>query len=174
MVPFHQDPSYVDESRWGAANIWVPLVDIDADNGPLWVVSGSHRFNRGRRAFNQSFVYAADQDALAELARPLLVRAGEAVVLAHSLFHFSPPNRSARPRPAIGAVLVERGAPLYYNIIDGADRDWIEIFEADPELFLAAPISTRPDRAATARVPVQVETFSIEAVRRGSFPDVPA
>ena len=126
IVPFHQDPSFVDETRWGSANIWIPLVDLDADNGPLWVVPGSHGFNRGLRGFNQMFGYDAYEAELKSLARPIYARAGQAILFAHTLFHFSPPNRSTRARPAAGGLLVVRGAPLSYNFVDPDDRDWID------------------------------------------------
>jgi hypothetical protein len=165
LIPFHQDPSFVDEHRWGAANIWVPLVDINADNGPLFVVPGSHRINRGRRGFNQGFAYAEHEEQLRALACPIHARAGEAIVFAHTLFHFSPANRSAHPRPVVGGLLTDRTAPLLYNFVDPLDRDWIEVYEADPPLFLAAPIATRPGRAMIARVPATVEPLSLDALR---------
>lgn len=166
LVPFHQDPSFVDEHCWGAANIWVPLVDLDADNGPLFVVPGSHRFNRGRRGFNQVFAYGEHEEALRALACPIHARAGEAIVFAHTLFHFSPPNRSAHPRLAAGGLVADLAAPLFYNFVDPADRGWIEVYEADPPLFLDAPISTRPARTMAARVPAAAEPLSLDALRR--------
>lgn len=165
LVPFHQDPSFVDEHGWGAANIWVPLVDLDADNGPLFVVPGSHRFNRGRRGFNQVFAYSECEESLRALACPIYARAGEAIIFAHTLFHFSPANRSAHPRPAAGGLVADRAAPLFYNFVDPADRDWIEVYEADPPLFLEVPIATRPACAMAARVPAVVEPLSLIALQ---------
>jgi Phytanoyl-CoA dioxygenase (PhyH) len=165
VIPFHQDPSFVDEQRWGAANIWVPLIDLDADNGPLFVVPCSHRFNRGRRGFNQVFAYHEHEEALRLLACPIHARAGEAIVFAHTLFHFSPPNRSAHPRPAAGGLIADLAAPLFYNFVDPADRGWIESYEADRALFLDAPIATRPSRAMSAREPVTVEPLALDELR---------
>ena len=161
VVPFHQDPSFVDEARWGAANIWIPLVDLDDDNGPLWVVPGSHRFNRGLRGFNQLFAYDAHEADLKSLARPLYARAGQAILFSHSLFHFSPPTRSDHARPAAGGLLVERGAPLHYNFVDPDDRAWIEIYPADPSLFLAAPIATRPSSPMSGRARALIEAVDL-------------
>jgi hypothetical protein len=165
LVPFHQDPSFVDEARWGAANIWIPLVDLDDENGPLWVVPGSHRYNRGWRGFNQAFAYAEHEKMLRDYAWPLHVRAGDAILFAHTLFHFSPPNRSPRPRPAAGGLITDRAAPLFYPFVDPADRGWIELYQAEPALFLAAPIGTRPDRTMAARVPATVELLSPDDLR---------
>jgi hypothetical protein len=165
VVPFHQDPSFVDEQRWGAGNIWISLVDLDADNGPLFVVPGSHRFNRGRRGFNQAFGYDEYETDLRALASPLYLRAGQAVLFAHTLFHFSPPNRSTFPRLAGGGLVADREAPLFYHFVDPVDRQWMEVYAADPPLFLAAPIGTRPARAMAARVPVVVEPLSLDTLR---------
>lgn len=154
-LPFHQDPSFVDESIWGAANIWIPLVDISMDNGPLHVVAGSHLCPRARRAFNQAFAFAEHERALTALATPLLVRAGEAILFAHSLFHFSPPNRSEAPRLAAGGMLAERGAPLLYDFVAPADRSRIHCFPATPSTFVSVPIAARPPGDAGAIVPAE-------------------
>jgi hypothetical protein len=168
-LPFHQDPSFVDESRYGSANIWIPLVDIDDSNGALWVVPGSHCFNRGRRAFNQSFAYEALEGALrATYARPLYPRAGEAIVFAHTLFHFSPPNHSDRPRLVAGGLIVKTGAPLFYHYTDAANRREIEVYDADQALFLKTPIGTRPTGPLAGRYPAAMQPITIDDVHGAS------
>jgi hypothetical protein len=48
IVPPHQDWTFVDETRFRSATVWVPLVDVDFDNGALGAIHGSHRFFPGQ------------------------------------------------------------------------------------------------------------------------------
>ena len=143
-MPLHQDPAFVDEMLWASGNIWIALRDVGPEDGPLWVVPGSHRLNRGWRAFNQPFAYPALESRLRDMAVPLYMRRGEAVIFPHSLCHFSPPNRSALPRLAAGGLLVQAGAPLHYCFADPDDRAHIAVYDFAPRDFLRQPVSGRP------------------------------
>ena len=165
-LSFHQDPSFVDEAEWGAGNIWIPLVDIEPDNGPLYIVAGSHLCPYSRRGFNQGFAFAGNESALTALATPLFPRAGEAIMFAHSLFHFSPPNRSPRPRPAAANVVAQRGAPLHYNYADPADRSRVHVFPATPSTFLEVPITARPLGEPAKIVPTELARLEPDDLRR--------
>ena len=94
----HQDMSLVDESEFVGANIWVPLVDLNIDNGLLYVIPGSHRFLPTYRGSSIPEFFANDMDALFDYLIPVPVKAGEAVVFNQSILHFSPPNLSSKPR----------------------------------------------------------------------------
>ena len=39
----HQDMTLLDESRFTGINIWVPLIDLNEENGALYVLPKSHR-----------------------------------------------------------------------------------------------------------------------------------
>ena len=43
IVPPHQDWSFVDEREFCSATVWVPLMDVNKNNGALGVIPGSHR-----------------------------------------------------------------------------------------------------------------------------------
>jgi hypothetical protein len=45
----HQDWTVVDESRYFSATFWIPLQDVDQENGALMVIPGSHKFSHGLR-----------------------------------------------------------------------------------------------------------------------------
>ncbi len=112
-LPLHQDWSFVDESRARSVSVWIPLQDVDAENGCLQVVPGSHRHDQPLRGIGSGFRYrAAEAELRARHLHDLLMRAGEAVFFDHRLIHGSRGNDSALPRLAVGAVLLERDVPL--------------------------------------------------------------
>jgi hypothetical protein len=107
----HQDWSFVDEPQYDSVTVWVPLVDVDATNGNLQIVPGSHKTL-------QNFIRPRFGDAAydrAEAAQHLVgipMKAGEALVLNSRLIHASPPNLSGRERIVASIVLAPAEAQL--------------------------------------------------------------
>jgi hypothetical protein len=145
-VPVHQDWTFVDETRMESLNVWCPLVDTTPQNGRLHLFKGSHRLLNVVRGpfFPNPYVSNAKliaRNYLTELA----LRAGEAVIYAHSLVHASPPNHSGKPRPAANLALVPAEAQMvhaYLNPEDHSRRP--EIFAVDDAFFLSNTIGERP------------------------------
>jgi len=115
VVEWHQDWTFVDESRSQSVGVWCPLIDVDTRNGCLRVVPGSHRLNDHPRAFASNFAYSDLSDCFdREFAQPVQMRAGQALFYCQKLFHSSPPNRTSVPRVAAGALAIPAGAPLLF------------------------------------------------------------
>jgi ectoine hydroxylase-related dioxygenase (phytanoyl-CoA dioxygenase family) len=115
----HQDWTIVDEERYVALNVWVPLCDIHADNGPLMVLPGSHYPSFPvLRAPTLPFFFTGNEEVVMKNLVPVHVKAGEAVVLNQSLVHYSPPNRSSHIRKAITAGVKTKGAPMVFHYYD--------------------------------------------------------
>jgi hypothetical protein len=116
-VVAHRDPTFVDERRYRSMMVWVALEDVDVDTGALWVVPGSHR-ERGAVRVHQSPANVVDDvgpDAGGP-ARPVAVRAGEAILYDHALVHLSGPNRGPRERVAVASPVVPDGAEPRYAV----------------------------------------------------------
>jgi ectoine hydroxylase-related dioxygenase (phytanoyl-CoA dioxygenase family) len=134
----HQDWTIVDEEQYLALNVWVPLCDIHADNGPLMVLPGSHYPSFPvLRAPTLPFFFSGNEEVVMKHLIPLHVKAGEAVVLNQSLIHYSPPNRSGRIRKAITAGVKTQGAPMifhYYDQKKGAPE--VEAFAQEDDFLI--------------------------------------
>ena len=74
-------------------NVGHYLIDLEADEGPLWVVPRSHQlaWSVERRSFEQ----------LADDARMVLAKAGDAVMFHNRTIHAGGVMRSGRPRPSV-------------------------------------------------------------------------
>ncbi|HXH20288.1 MAG TPA: phytanoyl-CoA dioxygenase family protein, partial [Chitinophagales bacterium] len=136
-LAIHQDWTIVDETKFVALNCWVPLNDIDATNGALHVLPGSHFDSLNViRAPTLPFFFSGSDDFMIEQSEPMYVKAGEAVILNQSVVHYSPPNRSSRIRKAITAGVKSKGAPMIFYYNDAQKHDGrLEVFEM-PEEFL--------------------------------------
>jgi hypothetical protein len=148
-VPVHQDWTFVDETRMESLNVWCPLIDTTPENGRLHLFKGSHRLLNVVRGpfFPNPYVTNAKVIARSYLSEQPL-RAGEAVIYSHALVHASPPNRSAKPRPAANLALVPAEAQMIHAYLDPEDPSGRpEIFSVDDAFFLSNIIGERPEGA---------------------------
>jgi len=120
----HQDWSFVDEPEHDSVTVWVPLVDVNHQNGNLQVVPGSHNTL-------QNFIRPRFGDApfsRAEAAKQLVdipMKAGEALLVNSRLIHASPINVSGAERVTASVVLAPKEAILIhhiYNIENGLKK----------------------------------------------------
>ncbi len=96
----HQDPTLVDERTAVGVTVWIPLRDVDQENGMLWVVPGSHRVPGGFRVADvDQFAFAdCEADIIERHGAGIPLAAGEILVFDNRVIHFSLPNRSTEPR----------------------------------------------------------------------------
>lgn len=115
-TPAHQDGYYFNLTPNEALTLWIPLEPVDAENGCVNYVPGSHL--RGVRphgssqvlGFSQTITDYSDEDRAAEV----LVPANPGDLLAHHslTIHGAGPNISQRGRPAFGVVYFAQRAKV--------------------------------------------------------------
>lgn len=146
-IGLHQDISFVDERAYQALNIWCPLVDTGPENGWLFVVNGSHRFNHGLRP-PTGLAYPELQDKLENAYLSYLpLRAGQALLMHPCTFHGSVPNGSDYQRVVAAGVAAPREAQLFYCHQDWQDPSGrIEVYAVEDDFFLTHVVGQRPRR----------------------------
>lgn len=134
----HQDWTVVEEEKHVALNIWVPLCDITPENGPLMVLPGSqYSAFKTLRAPTMRFFFDNDSNRVIDQLEPLIVNAGDAVILNQSLIHYSPPNVSGKIRKAITAGVKTKEAQMIFHYKDqNRSDDSIEKFEMEDDFFI--------------------------------------
>lgn len=168
-VGLHQDVTFVDEARYTSVNVWCPLVEVGPDNGWLYVVRGSHRFNRGFRD-PSSLAYEHLVDVIMdEYLTYLPMRPGQVLLMHPCTFHGSPPNRSAHTRVVAAGVMAPRDCPLLYcHREPTAGNQEIEVFEVEEEFFLEHVVGNRPAagrlRGVVPATPEPLEAQRLAAV----------
>ena len=125
-TPWHQDEAYWDFAlQYHAIGAWMPLQDVDVDNGCLWFVPGSHRGDvlNHRHLRDDPAIHVLETtetvDTSAAVAVPL--PAGGMSFHHPRLLHYSGANSSGQIRRAwaneFQTAPVQRDRP--------ADRPWI-------------------------------------------------
>lgn len=103
--PWHQDSFYFPFDRGPQVGVWVAVSDAEIDNGPLWVLPGSHRdpihpVEADRREHaNLGYVEIVGRDTSGEI--PVLMKAGDTLLFHSHLMHRSTDNTSDRMRAAM-------------------------------------------------------------------------
>jgi hypothetical protein len=132
-LPLHQDWNIVDESRHRSFNIWIPLVDVTAENGAVMVLKGSHAKIPTFRGPNLPPILSKVSDAVLAEMTTLPMTKGSALIYDHALWHASPENKTTNRRPAVVVGMTEQDVEMtfYYKI----DED-IQEYRATPDFYL--------------------------------------
>lgn len=116
-VVAHRDPSFVVEPRHASYGVWCALEDLDADQGPLYVIPGSHRGAPPIRVHQSTDNLHPELDPERDpRVETVLLPAGHALVYHHALIHGSAPNRTDRPRCVVAGLLVADGVEPRYSV----------------------------------------------------------
>jgi len=132
--PWHQDAFYFPFDRGPQIGAWLAVTDATLDNGPLWVLPGSHREPVhdvvGDRREHANFAYVEIVDHDMEQAIPVLMTAGDLLLFHSHLMHRSTDNESETGRAAMvyhyGEAGTVDGSRAKFGI-DPPNIDWMPV-----------------------------------------------
>lgn len=134
FLPMHRDWSIVDETIEKSISIWIPLVDIDENNGILGFVDGSHLDAQPFRGpSNKESLYS--EDNIDRKVEYLAVEAGQMIAFFPGTLHSSKPNLSGKIRIAITLVLVPEKAVTYHFHFP-ENSQLIKAYRVEKDFFL--------------------------------------
>jgi phytanoyl-CoA hydroxylase len=112
---WHQDNAYYNAHAMSETRMstWIPLVDVDQDNGCLWVVPGSHKtgVQEHGQYGGQCPQSMGPEDMEAEGAVPCPVKAGSILLFSSDLWHHSKGNQTDQVRRAFIVSYQEATVP---------------------------------------------------------------
>ena len=118
---FHLDWNMVDETQCRSITIWCALEDTNEKNGNLWILEKSHLLGNSYRCGPGLALYFENRKELKgkRLKRKSLpMKAGDAIIYDHKLFHGSPPNMTDQPRIAINQAMCPNDYTSIHYIAD--------------------------------------------------------
>ncbi len=137
QMRLHQDPTFVDETQFQALNVWSPLVDVNADNGALWIIPRSNKFFDG---FRGQPIRALDfseisQEVTDKYGIMLPMKAGEVIIYDAALFHYSLANTTDKARIACASLVVpDESVPIYHY--HNKERNTIDVYEIEGDFMI--------------------------------------
>jgi ectoine hydroxylase-related dioxygenase (phytanoyl-CoA dioxygenase family) len=125
VTPWHQDEAYWDPGlHYTALGAWLPLDDVDLENGCMCFIPGSHRQDvlPHRHINDDPAVHGLETTVDVDDSRMVAVPlpAGGATFHHSRLLHYTPPNRSNRPRRAFASEYQTTSQPSERPV----DRSW--------------------------------------------------
>jgi len=142
----HLDWSMVNEDKFVSVTVWCPLIDITNDNGYLWVLKGSHKFDATIRGGPGLHIHTANpfKEGQYKFERVILkLPAGTAYIYDHRIFHGSPDNLTNKTRIAINHTMIPTETESWhYHFLD---KETVEIFEVDADFYNRHIIFSYPE-----------------------------
>ncbi|MCQ6560771.1 phytanoyl-CoA dioxygenase family protein [Paenibacillus mendelii] len=112
-TPWHQDAPYWPMNETGALSAWIPVDDVDENNGCMMFVPGSHKEGKlkGIDFLEPQSIFDYVQDKEANLKKPVVVPLKKGSCTFHSglTFHYAYPNMSDKPRRVLALIYMPDG-----------------------------------------------------------------
>lgn len=134
ILQAHQDWNLVDETNARSYNLWIPLIDVNENNGAVYILPKSHSKIHTLRGPQIPSPFKTIEQELWKYLTPLPMKAGEALLYDHALLHGSPPNNSANARLGIVIGIVNESIDLQ---IFANDNGSINSYTCDENFFLS-------------------------------------
>jgi hypothetical protein len=134
ITDLHRDYSTQDESRFQYRNIWIPLVDTNAENGTLYALKYSHTFFNYPLPMFCKWPYIDHQTALFKVCDIIDAKAGDLVVYADRTLHGSFINQTSTPRPVVHLGLLHPDSELCYYYLDTSTNE-VTVYDVPFEFF---------------------------------------
>lgn len=126
----HQDMTGLDEFKYTAISVWIPMQDMTLENGPLAVIEKSHWFFSPYRGVTFPFPFKKIINSTKKYLKPILLKAGEAIVFDARMIHNSLGNSSGKDRLAVLCGIFPKEADFITCYKDESDpKSHIELYK---------------------------------------------
>jgi len=139
VVPPHQDWTFVEnEELHCSVTCWIPLVDVNKENGCLGLIKGSHRLFGSPRpspAPQSPSPLNKHMFTLFSYMKLISMKAGEAIFFDNRTIHASPPNISQEDRLAIGLGFTQEDAAIRHYFLKPGSKDTLLKYSVDEAFY---------------------------------------
>jgi ectoine hydroxylase-related dioxygenase (phytanoyl-CoA dioxygenase family) len=140
VVPPHQDWSFVEnEEDYCSVTCWIPLQDVNMDNGCMGLLKGSNHFFNNHRPSPSPQVgtpLKKHMFTIFPFLELLEMKAGDALFFNNKTIHASPPNITDQTRLAIGLGFAQKEAQLRHYYLKPGTTDTLLKYTITPDFFL--------------------------------------
>jgi len=133
----HQDSTGLDEMKYSALSVWIPLQDTDDKNGCLSVVPHSHKMFSPYRGISFPQRFESISSTVRKYLVPIKMKAGEILLFDNRLVHTSGTNNSNSDRVVVMSGIFPKNARIVSCYKDtNAQNSPIEIIEQEDDYLL--------------------------------------
>jgi ectoine hydroxylase-related dioxygenase (phytanoyl-CoA dioxygenase family) len=138
IVPPHQDWTFVDETEFCSATVWIPLMDVNKNNGALSLIKGSHKLFNEPRCSPSPQAKSALSNYLFDIfpfVEVIDMKAGEALIFNNRTVHASPPNISGTTRMGVGIGITQKNAGLVHHYLVPHKENMVNVYKVNETFF---------------------------------------
>jgi hypothetical protein len=145
-VAIHQNPSFVQEPEHKSVSLWIPLLNVNRENGTLGVLKGSHDVFDQMRAANMPDTFAPIAHQLQQdWFEPIEIKEGQAALLDDSLIHWSYSNQSQQNRTAVQLICVPKETRhIYYYYDESGEKPMMNLYDVTKDFFFKFNCKNEP------------------------------
>lgn len=161
-MDLHADWTYVDELQYRSLAVWIPLVDVNIENGCFGVIEGSQKIaNTIRGPLIRQSTRDHESEWEKRYGKLFPMKAGDAIFYDHALLHYSPANKTNKVRPALNLSMAPASAQwLHYCQPEGANE--IDLYKVtNPDFYINYIHFQRPE---TGEVIAKIPSSEIEYI----------
>jgi len=134
----HQELTLCDEFKFSPLHLWIPLIDIGIENGPVCLMEKSHRIDAPYRGMSFDDPTHNVHQVAQEYLEPVEMQAGEVLIFDPRLVHSSLPNLSDTTRPAVVCVVVPKELEVVICYKEKAEAAKVELIREPEDFFLTS------------------------------------
>jgi ectoine hydroxylase-related dioxygenase (phytanoyl-CoA dioxygenase family) len=133
----HQDWCYTYEDKFPSLTLWMPLCDVDENNGALFFAQDSHRWFHNLRSCGFPTARISSIDLPADKLQKLVMKKGQVLLFHPATFHGSFPNNTNQHRAVVTSVVLPAIAPyVYFHALKDGQEKNVKVFKLDDDVFL--------------------------------------
>lgn len=133
----HQDTTSLDESKFSALTLWIPLHNVDKSNGCLGLIPYSKHFFSPYRSISFPAPYEGIRETVKNYLKPIEMNVGEMLLFDNRTLHHSYCNLSGKPRiSVICGLFPEDAKVLSFNKPNYEFGGKVEVIEHDDNYLL--------------------------------------
>ena len=165
----HQDWCYTHEQKFHSLTLWMPLCDVDEDNGALFFVPGSHRWFNNLRSSTFPTARISSKDLPYDTVQKVNMQKGQVMLFHPAGFHGSYPNNRSNHRVVITSVILPKSADyIYFQAVANAPVNNVKAFRLDEDTFLreltTMAVGADPDSESVEQFHYDHPVLSAEAL----------
>lgn len=142
----HQDSPVIDETKFYGIFIWIPLCNINLDNGPIWVLPKSHLWGNHQRSLNVQWQFEKHHKLMMKNMQPIIANIGDIICFDTALIHASSANTSGKTRVAITTSALPKNYELIEYFKDKkTPKNKVEKYIVTESFYKNENINQRPD-----------------------------
>lgn len=153
MLNPHQDTPIIDETKFYATYVWIPLHDVDVNNGCLSVIPRSHLWGNHQRSLNIPWIYDKEVKSLWKKMIDLPIQKGDIICFDPALIHGSGKNKTNKERLAIQISAIPNNETLITVIEENRLFSKAKFYQIDENYFTEESVIQHP----SAKYPVVKE-----------------